>query len=439
MDECYDRLVTHDDVKDLPDIPWHSDLSNFRWPRYQNGEYVNFGDVLPQFADTIYKTVKNITFHEDGVITIDNAGGSAKRTIVLAPGERIERPSVPAADGEPLEVGQTVWNVNNGIKFTVVGLPKSGEYQAVKLRRDDGTFTGLDPDQLTHERPRHISKDGVALSKRDSVWLLDENGHYVREYKVIDLLNNHALDYDIVLRRLDDEEKVYGKSCEVTTEKPPICYDGEPANPGDKVWRVSDNSQSIVHEIISSTSVKLEDNNVIHPYYITHTPLVSDMDGIPINRADTVYDENGYEYYVYDFDRVDHNMYVLCYNESGQETRISPQLLSHDPFVYDANHVPTKEGETVWDVDGNEYKVTVVDRSRPGVVYAHTVENRKGADNPLAALHEFPVYPLAANRLTHVKPEVDTWEKIEQDAYDYGGPNVSEFVLRCKKLAERKE
>lgn len=42
--------------------------------------------------------------------------------------------------------------------------------------------------------------------------------------------------------------------------------------------------------------------------------------------------------------------------------------------------------------------------------------------------------------LTKTKPEEpDTWEKIEQDAYDYGGPNVSEFVLRCRVLAERSE
>lgn len=436
MDECYDRLVTHDDVKDLPDIPWHGKLPNVNWPRYESGEFVMFGDALPQFADTIYKTVKTISFNENGVVTIGNAGGSAKRTVILKPGERVERPTIPAADDKPLEVGQTVWNVNNGIKFTVVGLPRSGEYQAVKLRRDNGTFTGLDPDQLTHERPSHISQDGVALSKGMTVWLLDENGHYVREYKVVGLLENHVLGYDVVLRHADDEDEICGKSHELTTEKPPICVDGNPANPGDKVWKVSDNSQHTVYKIISSLKVRLDDDSVVNAYSLNHTPLVSDMDEVPIWRTETLYDENGCKYLVYDFDKVDYNMYVLCYLESGQETRIIPKHLSHDPFTYDMNHVPIKEGETVWDVDGNEYKVTVVDRSRPGIVYAHTVENRKDADNQLAALHEFPVYPLTANRLTHVKPEVDTWEKIEQDAYDYGGPNVSEFVLRCKKLAK---
>lgn len=60
---------------------------------------------------------------------------------------------VLAADGRPLREGETVWHVGNGVEFTVIGLPGPGEYQAVKLRLDDGAVTGLDPDQLTHERP----------------------------------------------------------------------------------------------------------------------------------------------------------------------------------------------------------------------------------------------------------------------------------------------
>lgn len=55
-----------------------------------------------------------------------------------------------------------------------------------------------------------------------------------------------------------------------------------------------------------------------------------------------------------------------------------------------------------------------------------------------ATFEETPLY-VSTRYLTKTKPEVDTWEKIEQDAYDYGGPNVSEFVLRCKALAERSE
>lgn len=362
MDECYDRLVTHDDVKDLPDIPWHYDLSNFRWPRYENDEYVNFGDVLPQFADTIYKTVKNITFHEDGVIAIGNAGGSAKRTVILKPGERVER-----------------------------------------------------------KCPRHISKDGMTLSKGMTVWLLDENGHYVREYKVVGFMD----DDDVILQHLDDEDKGYAKSWELTTEKPPICVDGKPANPGDKVWKVSDNSQHTVYKIINSIKVKLEDDSTVNAYALNHTPLVSDMDGVPIWRTETLYDENGCKYLVYDFDEVGNNMYVLCYLESGQETRVISKHLSHDPFVYDANYVPTKKGDTVYEIGKSYPPLIVVGLPEPGAYRSVKVMCPSGAFTG-----------FDPERLTHVKPEVDTWEKIEQDAYDYGGPNVSEFVLRCKKLAK---
>lgn len=71
----------------------------------------------------------------------------------MQPNLLTHRAPVVAADGKPLEVGQTVWHVGNGVEFTVIGLPRSGEYQAVKIRLDDGAVTGLDPDQLTHEQP----------------------------------------------------------------------------------------------------------------------------------------------------------------------------------------------------------------------------------------------------------------------------------------------
>ena len=76
------------------------------------------------------------------------------------------RGPVLAADGKPLREGETVWDVSSGIEFTVIGLPRSVEYQAVKLRLDDGAVTGLDPDRLTHERPdswERIEEDADAL------------------------------------------------------------------------------------------------------------------------------------------------------------------------------------------------------------------------------------------------------------------------------------
>lgn len=78
---------------------------------------------------------------------------------------------VLADDGEPLEVGQTVWNVNNGMEFTVSRLPNPGEYQAVEVRYRNGSSTSFDPDQLTHQRPV-LDADGVPIKKGDTVYLL---------------------------------------------------------------------------------------------------------------------------------------------------------------------------------------------------------------------------------------------------------------------------
>ena len=86
-----------------------------------------------------------------------------------------ERP-VFAADGRPLREGETVWDVSSGIELTVIGLPGPGEYQAVKLRLDDGAVTGLDPDRLTHERPiadtwERLEEDARGIS-HDISWNL---------------------------------------------------------------------------------------------------------------------------------------------------------------------------------------------------------------------------------------------------------------------------
>ena len=96
--------------------------------------------------------VAGIKFGAGGV-TIEGTAGNSD--LFITSDECVNRPApkVLDADGVEIRVGDTVWGVSNGIEFTVAGLPKSMEYQAVKLRLDDGAFTGLDPDQLIHTKP----------------------------------------------------------------------------------------------------------------------------------------------------------------------------------------------------------------------------------------------------------------------------------------------
>lgn len=90
-------------------------------------------------------------------------------------GERVKRPAVLAADGQPLEVGQTVWVAENGNRFHVVWLCDDGLVQ--------GTLNGdlmkyLKPEQLTHQRPV-LDADGVPIRVGDEVYGTVEGGPFI--------------------------------------------------------------------------------------------------------------------------------------------------------------------------------------------------------------------------------------------------------------------
>ena len=152
------------------------------WPVFEDGEPVRIGDFVSDVE------VRSVVFRDGGILLsdgveirvgdrvwsthLDEPNGwividphedrDDSQTVLVSIGDRTghARPEnlthqcpVLAADGKPLREGETVWDVISGIELTVIGLPGPGEYQAVKLRLDDGAVTGLDPDRLTHERP----------------------------------------------------------------------------------------------------------------------------------------------------------------------------------------------------------------------------------------------------------------------------------------------
>ena len=174
----------------------------YEWPRWDDNEPITYTDSPEDVCGIFF--------------ALDASCYALMRDVpddALETGERVRRPAVLAADGEPLEVGQTVWHVSNGVEFTVVGLPKSSEYQAVKLRLDDGAFTGFDPDQLTHQRPV-LDADGVPIHEGDTVWNATTSARplTVRE-----------------IERSDDPD-----------EPEDLVWCGERAANGFKVWRIAD-------------------------------------------------------------------------------------------------------------------------------------------------------------------------------------------------------
>ena len=82
------------------------------------------------------------------------------------------RAPVLAADGEPLEVGQTVWSVNDGREYKVVIVDQPVQFDTTSIKVDDGRAAGgvwVRPDNLTHQRPV-LDAEGVPIREGDTVW-----------------------------------------------------------------------------------------------------------------------------------------------------------------------------------------------------------------------------------------------------------------------------
>ena len=111
-----------------------------------DGVEIRVGEKLYDVETGCKRTVRavnnNETIEFDGYA---NRGWFAKFFTHRAP--------VLAADGRPLEVGQTVWGVDTGHEYVVVE-PSYGDTVVVRLAKyDDAEGEQYAPDQLTHERP----------------------------------------------------------------------------------------------------------------------------------------------------------------------------------------------------------------------------------------------------------------------------------------------
>lgn len=128
---------------------------SYEWPRYEDGDPVKLGDMALIDGELDMVEQVSLTIQHQPVIVGD--GGSQQ----LARGERVKRPTVLAADGDPLEVGQTVWRVDTGHEYVVVE-PSYGDTVVVRLAKyDDAEGEQYTPDQLTHTKPEQDSWERI--------------------------------------------------------------------------------------------------------------------------------------------------------------------------------------------------------------------------------------------------------------------------------------
>jgi|GEM_PF-2532399 len=199
------------------------------WPRWSNGDYCKFGDwwKSEKYGESKPKQLKKLAIYspeqlrEWGQDDGDNFGYEWDFVRPSDPKHRpdkVEPPehSVLASDGEPLEVGQAVWEVDGtGHPFKVVSIrPSTGramEPTVVTCDVGDGTSEHILPSQLTHERPV-LDVSGIPIKVGDTVFRTSDG----REFEVT------GVDGEFEIRVKDEsmDVGVWAAPCWFTHAKP---------------------------------------------------------------------------------------------------------------------------------------------------------------------------------------------------------------------------
>lgn len=220
-----------------------------------DGNRVHIGDTV--YATSDDATEFTVSGFRGGKVIVNRAGHASKD---IYPWFITRHPFVLAADGEPLKVGQTVWNINNGMEFNVSRLPKPGEYQAVEVRYRNGSSTSFDPCQLTHQRPV-LDADGNRIEPPMDVWWVCEG----------DALGIHAerlhvdsIDGDVMVecRPFNGGTSVVLEPSELYVKKPALDADGVPIKKGDTVFRASDGREFEVTGIGGAFTIRVKDESM---------------------------------------------------------------------------------------------------------------------------------------------------------------------------------
>ena len=118
-------------------------------------------------------------FSYDGVVCTDI--DACESDIEILPSQLTHRAPVLAADGKLLREGEHVYHVETGAELVVKRLPKPGEYQAVVVFATPAShLTSFDPDRLTHERPV-LASDGEPLEVGQTVYHIADGKEYTVE------------------------------------------------------------------------------------------------------------------------------------------------------------------------------------------------------------------------------------------------------------------
>lgn len=154
------------------------------WPKWSNGEYCKFGDwwTAAKYGDYEPKQLRRLGFYTPEQLKEweqDEGDNYGYEWNFMRPSDTNYRPDkaetpaskVLAADGEPLEVGQTVWRVTDGMSAAVERINGATGFI-------DSDGTPFEARYFTHKRPV-LDADGVPIKEGNVVWTLDGGGPYM--------------------------------------------------------------------------------------------------------------------------------------------------------------------------------------------------------------------------------------------------------------------
>ena len=145
------------------------------------------------------------------------------------------RAPVLAADGEPLEAGQTVYAKNYGyVKCTVLAIEWVVDGYLVEVENEGGHKFRQTPDEFTHQRPV-LDADGNRIEPSMDVWWVcegDERGIHSEKLHV------DGIDKDGMVERspYNGGTSVALEPSELYVHKPALDADGVPIKKGDTVY-----------------------------------------------------------------------------------------------------------------------------------------------------------------------------------------------------------
>lgn len=308
---------------------------------------------------------------------------------------------VLAADGEPLEVGQTVWDTTKWEERTVTKIvDDKGEF-CVELHGLNPGYDYMRPSDLTHQR-QALAADGKPIKVGDEVYLCDKYRDRAcsssPKSSLFGIYGDTCMHVEKVCgNRIHVKEKsAFCPSEWLTHEKP-----GECINTGDFVYLNDDH-----RKYAERAEYESKGSNYSLCGVSAYERLLVDniIDGVAVFVGKAAWCPVEFLTKEKPFEVCQGSIVVL---DEEHERYADSEWYGSEKPTYSLNGVEAGEPVMVDEVDG-------------GTAYL----DKYVSWCPVSWLKKY-------------ENDTDSWENVMEDIEDWGGEDAKKFVLRCHEIARR--